>query len=117
MGRLLADPAGAAESGKADSDTLMHDGKKVMIAPEEFLTAELWGVGNTGLWLHDGRAGTLREAILLHGENEPLPVGDLGRSEAQESRNAFLALSSPDQTAVIVFLRSLITFSGHDGGD
>jgi CxxC motif-containing protein (DUF1111 family) len=95
----------------------MHDGKNVMIAPEEFLTAELWGVGNTGLWLHDGRAGSLREAILLHGENEPPPPGDPGRSEAQESRDAFVALSSPDQTGVIVFLRSLVLFSpGATGG-
>ena len=111
MGRRLADPAGDAESGKADSDTLMHDGKKVMIAADQFLTAELWGVGNTGLWLHDGRAGTLREAILLHGEDEPPAASDPGRSEAQESRDAYLALSSPDQTAVIVFLRSLVVFS------
>jgi hypothetical protein len=116
MGRVLADPAGAAESGKADGDTLTLDGRKVTIAPEEFLTAELWGVGNTGLWLHDGRAGSLREAILLHGENEPPPPGDPGRSEAQESRDAFLALGSPDQTAVIVFLRSLIVFSPTGGG-
>ena len=111
MGRRLADPAGPAESGKADGDTLMHDGKKVMIEPDQFLTAELWGVGNTGLWLHDGRAGTLREAILLHGEDEPPAAGDPERSEAQESRDAFAALSSPDQTAVIVFLRSLVVFS------
>jgi CxxC motif-containing protein (DUF1111 family) len=111
MGRRLADPAGDAESGKADTDTLTHDGKKVMIPADQFLTAELWGVGNTGLWLHDGRAGSLREAILLHGEDEPPPAGDPGRSEAQESRDAFVALPSPDQTAVIVFLRSLVVFS------
>ena len=35
----------------------------VMIAPDEFLTPELWGVGNTGPWLHDGRAATLDEAV------------------------------------------------------
>ena len=63
-----------------------------MIPADQFLTAELWGVGNTGLWLHDGRAGTLREAILLHGEDEPPAAGDPGRSEAQESRDAFVAL-------------------------
>jgi CxxC motif-containing protein (DUF1111 family) len=93
----------------------MHDGEKVMIPEDLFLTAELWGVGNTGLWLHDGRAGTLREAVLLHGEDQPPPAGDPGRSEAQESRDAFVALPEADQAAVIVFLRSLVTFSANAG--
>jgi CxxC motif-containing protein (DUF1111 family) len=114
MGRRLADPGGPSESGRADNDPLMYDGKKVMIAADEFLTAELWGTGNTGTWLHDGRAGTLREAILLHGEDAPPAVGDPGRSEAQESRDKFAALSAANQSALIAFLKSLITFSVED---
>jgi CxxC motif-containing protein (DUF1111 family) len=114
MGRRLADPAGPSESGNAEADTLKIDGEKVTIPPDVFLTAELWGVGNTGLWMHDGRAGTLREAILLHGEDTPPPAGDPGRSEAQESRDAFAALAESDQSAVIAFLRSLIVVSASD---
>ena len=33
----------------------------------EFITAKLWGVADTAPYLHDGRALTLNEAILLHG--------------------------------------------------
>jgi len=113
MGRRLADPAGPSESGRADFDPLLHDGKPVMIPADQFLTAELWGVGNTGPWLHDGRAGTLREAVLLHGEDEPPVAGDPERSEAQESRDAFVALSEAEQKTVITFLRSLVTFSAN----
>jgi len=42
-----------------------------------FLTRNLWGVGSSGPYLHDGRATTLTEAILEHG------------GEAQSSRNQF----------------------------
>ena len=82
-----------------------------MIPADHFLTAELWGVGNTGPWLHDNRAGTLREAILLHGEDAPPPVGAAGRSEAQEARDAFVKAPAASQDAVIAFLLSLRTFS------
>jgi CxxC motif-containing protein (DUF1111 family) len=114
MGRQLADPAGPSETSRADSDPVMHDGKAVMIPADQFLTAELWGTGNTGTWLHDGRAGTLREAVLLHGEDDPPAAGAPGRSEAQESRDAFAALPESEQAAVIAFLRSLLTFSVSD---
>ena len=82
-----------------------------MIPADHFLTAELWGVGNTGPWLHDNRAGTLREAILLHGEDAPPAVGAPGRSEAQEARDAFVKAPAADQEAVGSFLLSLRTFS------
>jgi CxxC motif-containing protein (DUF1111 family) len=86
----------------------------VLIAPTVFLTPELWGVGNTGPWLHDGRAGTLEEAILLHGENDPPAVGDPLRSEAQDSRDAFAALPAAERKALVTFLHSLLTFSPED---
>jgi Di-haem oxidoreductase, putative peroxidase len=66
------------------------------IEPNELLTPELWGVGSTGPWLHDGRASTLREAILLHG------------AASQGERDAFDALSRADQGNVIAFLRNLV---------
>ncbi len=111
MGRVLADPAGPSESSGPDLEPLKYNGTPVMIPADQFLTAELWGVGNTGPWLHDNRAGTLREAILLHGEDAPPPVGAAGRSEAQDARDAFVKGSATDQEAVIAFLLSLRTFS------
>ena len=110
MGRLLADH-GDDESGGGDGETVKFDGKPIKIPADQFLTAELWGVGNTGPWLHDNRAGTLREAILLHGEDDPPAAGKPGRSDAQESRDAFKALKDADQRAVVTFLLSLRTFS------
>ncbi|MDX1642714.1 MAG: di-heme oxidoredictase family protein, partial [Thermoanaerobaculia bacterium] len=74
-------------------------------------TSELWGVGNTGPWLHDGRAATLDEAIRWHGEDEPPAVGEPGRSEAQESRDAYMALAEGEREALLTFLRSLRTFA------
>ncbi len=64
-----------------------------------------------GPYLHDDRAGTLAEAISMHGEDKPPAVGQPGRSEAQESRDAYLKLSHDEQNAVISFLKSLVTFA------
>ena len=111
MGRVLADPAGPSESTGPDLEPLKFNGSPVMIPADQFLTAELWGVGNTGPWLHDNRAGTLREAILLHGEDTPVPVGAPGRSDAQEARDGFVKAPAADQDAVVAFLLSLRTFS------
>ncbi len=62
---------------------------------QEFRTQPLWGISDVGPYLPDGRAGTLSEAILLHG------------GEAQLSRNAFTGLSAEDQADLIHFLESL----------
>ena len=111
MGRHLADPAGPQVIFSPVLTPLEIDGEVRMVPPDEFLTAELWGVGSTSPYLHDDRAGTLREAILLHGEDAPPPAGDPGRSEAQESRDAFAELGSDEQKAVVSFLKSLVNFS------
>jgi cytochrome c peroxidase len=111
MGRVLADRSGDSPSGTADLGDLKYDGKPVKIPAEQFLTAELWGVGNTGPWMHDNRAGTLREAVLLHGEDAPPAAGQPGRSEAQEARDAFKARPKADQDALVAFLLSLRTYS------
>jgi hypothetical protein len=60
-----------------------------------FVTRPLWGVGDTGPWLHDGRALTLLDAIKLHA------------GEAAPVINAFNALSPGDQQNVVYFLLSL----------
>jgi len=64
-----------------------------------FLTENLWGVGSTAPYLHDGRATTLTEAILEHG------------GEAQASRDAFAALTTSSKRDVITFLNNLILFT------
>ncbi|HET7737487.1 MAG TPA: di-heme oxidoredictase family protein, partial [Tepidiformaceae bacterium] len=114
MGRHLADPAVPEVSITASFEPATVDGEVVVIAPTAFLTPELWGVGNTGPWLHDGRAGTLEEAIRLHGEDDPAPIGDPGRSEAQEARDAFAALPVESRRSLLTFLTSLRTFSPED---
>lgn len=60
-----------------------------------FVTRPLWGVGDTGPWLHDGRALTLLDAITMHG------------GEAAPIVTAFNALLASDQQAVVTFLLSL----------
>jgi CxxC motif-containing protein (DUF1111 family) len=63
-----------------------------------FLTENLWGVGSTAPYLHDGRATTLTEAILEHG------------GEAGGSRASFAALSTADQRDLLAFLNNLVLF-------
>ena len=60
-----------------------------------WLTARLWDVADTAPWLHDGRATTLSEAILLHG------------GEGQASRDAFAALQDTEKEQILAFLRTL----------
>jgi hypothetical protein len=62
-----------------------------------FTTARLWGVADTAPYLHDGRALSLTDAILMHG------------GEAQASRDAFANLGTDDTLALLAFLRTLRT--------
>ena len=63
--------------------------------PAGFRTPPLWGIGKTAPYMHDGRADTLREAILAH------------HGEAARARGQFELLDEPDQCAVIMFLEDL----------
>ena len=63
----------------------------------EFTTARLWGIADSGPYLHDGRATTLTEAILLHG------------GEAEQVRNEFVALADLQKEELLGFLRTLKT--------
>ena len=71
------------------------------IAHEVPRTAPLWGIGLTEtvsghtLFLHDGRARNLTEAILWHG------------GEAQGARDAFADLSKEDRARLLAFVNSL----------
>jgi cytochrome c peroxidase len=67
-----------------------------------WMTAELWGVGSTAPYLHDGRASTLTEAILAHD------------GDAAASRAAFRSLSTPDKADLIAFLNNLVLFRAPD---
>lgn len=66
------------------------------ISASVWMTKELWGVGSTAPYLHDGRATTLTEAILAHG------------GESRFSRNRFRSLSRSRQSDIIGFLNSLV---------
>ena len=67
----------------------------------EWRTPPLWGIGlvetvnGHTMFLHDGRARSLEEAILWH------------EGEALESRDQFMALPKNDRDALLRFLRSL----------
>ncbi len=91
------------------SDLLLHDMGEGLAdnRPEgvadgrEWRTPPLWGIGLTQLvsghtlFLHDGRARNLEEAILWHG------------GEAQAARDRYAALSKADREALIKFVESL----------
>ena len=66
-----------------------------LLTSNEFRTQPLWGVRLHGPWLHDGRADTMRDAILMHG------------GEGQQSRDAFDARTPSEQDAVIRFLEAI----------
>lgn len=67
----------------------------------EWRTPPLWGIGLTkainarASFLHDGRAGTLLEAILWHG------------GEARMARNAVLKMEQNEREDLVRFLESL----------
>ena len=92
------------------SDLLLHDMGDALAddRPDrdatgtEWRTAPLWGTRLVGaflngeeFYLHDGRARSLHEAILLHG------------GEAAVSTARYDALSATDQQALIAFVKSL----------
>lgn len=85
------------------SDLLIHDmGTSLADGIEqkeatgsEFRTQPLWGLAAVGPYLHDGRAGTIEEAILMHD------------GEALESRILFEALTRSERDDLLEFLLSL----------
>jgi CxxC motif-containing protein (DUF1111 family) len=80
----------------------LADGRPDGVADgREWRTAPLWGIGLTKavsdhtLFLHDGRARDLTEAILWHG------------GEAEAAKEAFRTMPKSDREALIRFLESL----------
>jgi CxxC motif-containing protein (DUF1111 family) len=91
------------------SDLLLHDMGDGLAdnrpdggaSGREWRTAPLWGLrlvreflNGQEFYLHDGRARTLEQAVLLHG------------GEAQAARDAFAALSAADRAALLDFVGS-----------
>lgn len=62
---------------------------------QEWRTAPLWGVRDSGPYLHDGRADTLEQAVAFHGGQ--------GAASAQK----FFRLKPEERAKVITFLKSL----------
>jgi CxxC motif-containing protein (DUF1111 family) len=84
------------------SDLLLHDmgdlGDGIVqgsAGPREFRTPPLWGVRATGPYLHDGRAGTLDEAIRAHA------------GEAAEVRDRYRALTPMLRDQLLRFLNGI----------
>jgi CxxC motif-containing protein (DUF1111 family) len=91
------------------SDLLLHDMGDALAdgrpdgqaSGREWRTPPLWGLrlmrdflNGDAFLLHDGRAGSVEEAILLHG------------GEAQRSRDAFAALPAQQRRALLDFVES-----------
>lgn len=91
------------------TDLLLHDMGEALAdnrpdfeaTGQEWRTSPLWGLGLTQTvlpysgYLHDGRARTVEEAILWHG------------GEAENAKQAFMALGKDGRAALLKFLNSL----------
>ena len=84
------------------SDFLLHDmgslGDGLEIGDgkgREFRTAPLWGVSAVTRYLHDGRATTLKDAVLAHD------------GQGKRARDRFNRLSDREQKALFAFVSSL----------
>ena len=95
--------AGAQGSVPLYSDLLIHDmGGSLadgvvegQASGVDWRTTPLWGLGLRQRFLHDGRATTIREAILAHG------------GDAAGARARFRELPENDQAELIAFLATL----------
>jgi len=85
---------GGATMLTVPADATVNAGMPALIDACEFLTPPLWGIGETGPYMHDGRAITLREAIGEH----------CGDGEGNDACVAFDALDPVAQDAVLSFL-------------
>ena len=65
-------------------------------ARQEWRTPPLWGLRDSGPYLHDGRAATIEQAIALHG------------GEGQKTAQRFFALVPDERLHVMTFLKSLV---------
>jgi CxxC motif-containing protein (DUF1111 family) len=107
MGSKLVDPAPAPSDPSETSSQHLFGGYNgqgpalesptplVLKHRREWKTPPLWGLRDSGPYLHDGRAETVEEAILNHG------------GEAASSVARYLALPSPERARLLGFLSRL----------
>ncbi len=78
---------------------------------DEFRTAPLWGIGQRGFFMHDGRTNNIVQAIEAHadklGAGPCTGVGSYPDSEADAVIDNFNMLSTQNQQDLVNFLRSL----------
>jgi mono/diheme cytochrome c family protein len=65
------------------------------VSASTFMTRPLWGIARSRPYLHDGRAPTLHDAIMLHG------------GEALEARDAYVRLGDVERAELTGFLNAL----------
>lgn len=63
--------------------------------PRDMRTAPLWGLNLRPLWLHDGRARTIDDAIRAHD------------GEARDSRDRYNLLNAAERRQLLDFLNAL----------
>lgn len=73
----------------------IDEAKLIGALRQEWRTPPLWGLRDSGPYLHDGRADTIDQAVALHG------------GEGQRSARQFFKLSSAEKLQLTSFLRSL----------
>lgn len=76
-------------------ETLSESRGYLGIPRHQWLTPPLWGIAVTAPYLHDGRAGSIHEAVAAHG------------GEGQQARDAYMKLALEDAGALRTFLISL----------
>ena len=84
---------GEVETAETELRAALSVGEESSVV--DLILPPLWGLAETAPYLHDGRAGTIPEAILAHG------------GEATKARDAFAALAPKEQASLHVFLLSL----------
>ena len=102
---LLSAPgrSGRLPTVRAYTDLRRHDMGEELAEPRgyrgipvrQWMTPPLWGVGSSAPYMHDGRAGSLHDAILAHG------------GEAKAARDTYANLQLEDGGALRIFLQSL----------
>ena len=102
MGPGLADAVSAVSAKQhllrreGEIDTYINAGSALKVLQQEWRTPPLWGVGDSGPYLHDGRAKTLKEAILAHAGESIISV------------EKFAAFPESEQDDLIAFLNTLV---------
>ncbi|MGD9647580.1 MAG: di-heme oxidoredictase family protein [Pirellulales bacterium] len=107
MGVRLSDPSPAPQELRPTSTSIptYYGGEltpdfpispgELRVLQQEWKTPPLWGVRDSGPYLHDGRAATIAEAIAWHG------------GEAYASANRFAQLPAGRRAELVAFLMTL----------